>query len=91
MHWPTATGVGEEHWWIEIRSGRPAGNYTVEIFPAINSLYIYGPRRPDPTGYATVRVPLAGLLQTHIDRINQVLVYGALEPTNFDGSSYGWS
>jgi hypothetical protein len=31
------------------------------------------------------------LLQTHIDRINQVLVYGALEPTNFDGNSYGWS
>jgi hypothetical protein len=81
MHWPTATGVAEEHWWLEVYG------YTVEIIPAWHDLMIYAPRSNDPGHYSQVRIPIKALHQRHIDRIHNVLVNGV----NVDTPVGGWS
>lgn len=82
MHWPTADGVAEEHWWIE------AYGYIIEIIPRWHDLKILAANEqdPDPAHYSQVRIGLRGLLPAHIARIDHVLNNGVLVPT-FQG---GW-
>jgi hypothetical protein len=81
MHWPTADGVAEEHWWLEVHG------YTIEIIPRWHDIMIYSPRGADPGHYSQVRVGLKGLLQAHIARINHVLTNGQRIAT----PAGGWS
>jgi hypothetical protein len=74
MHWPTADGAAEEHWWIE------AYGYIIEIIPRWHDLMISlaSDQAADGNHYSQVRIGLSGLTAQHIVRIDNVLTNGEL-------------
>jgi hypothetical protein len=77
MHWPTADGAVEEHWWIE------AYGYIIETIPSWPDLKISlaSGQDPDPNHYSQVRFGLQGLTAQHITRIDNILTNGAIIAT----------